>query len=256
MLRLMARKTKASLMVEGKLPSEGLVSLGEEEGEAEGLAAHLARELLAVLPAPSPSPTAHAAPGQQEESSVPHADEDVIAELETLFAPTPVASASVPQLADAACPDDGGEVGKVSSRATGKETAEDGASVALPMKQAQALESQPAMVVSAGSSTSEEEAAPVQRPAVTAAPDAVAQHSTPRLVFGCLEQIRQARPAVRPRRRARSADGVAVTAQPTLWDTATSQAEPPDTSSPSDRPAALCWSALEQATFQQGSLWE
>lgn len=255
MLRLMARKTKASLMVEGKLPSEGLVSLGEEEGEAEGLAAHLARELLAVLPAPSPA--AQAAPGQQEKPSLPRADEDVLAELETLFAPLPTPVAAAPEHADSPGPQER-ELIEVSSQAEGKETAEGVASVALPMNQA--LESQPARGVSAGSSTSGGEAtpvpAPVQRPPVTAAPDAVAQHSTPRLVFGCLEQIRQARPAVCTRRRTRS-NGVAVTAQPTLWDTAASEAEPPDTTSPqSDRPAALYWSALEQATRKQGSLWK
>jgi hypothetical protein len=250
MLRLMARKTKASLMVEGKLPSEGLVSLGEEEGEAEGLAAHLARELLAVLPAPSPA--ALAAPGEQEAPSLPRADEDVIAELETLFAPLPTPVAAAPQLADSPRAQQRAVI-EVSSRAERRQTAEGVTSAALPEQHVP--HPQTAMGVSAGSSTSGGEAAPVQRPPVTAAPDAVAQHSTPRLVFGGLEQIQQARPAARTRGRSRSS-GVAVTAQPTLWDTATSEAEPPDTPPQSDRPAALYWSVLEQATLQQGSLWE
>ena len=50
LLRLMAKKMKASLMVEGKLPGEGLVSFGEEEGEDEGdMMLNLAREVLAAM---------------------------------------------------------------------------------------------------------------------------------------------------------------------------------------------------------------
>jgi hypothetical protein len=72
-----------------------------------------------------------------------------------------------------------------------------------------------------------------------------AQQRKTRLVFGCLEQIQQAKPA-RKRGRARS-DGVAHTAQPTLWAPATLQGEPPD-ESPSQtgkkRFAGLSWSKL------------
>jgi hypothetical protein len=50
LLRLMAKKMKASLMVEGKLPGEGLVSFGEDEGEDEGdMMLNLAREVLAAM---------------------------------------------------------------------------------------------------------------------------------------------------------------------------------------------------------------
>jgi len=55
LLRLMARKMKASLMVEGKLPGEGLVSFGEEDAEDEhDLYVQLAREVLASLEAGTP----------------------------------------------------------------------------------------------------------------------------------------------------------------------------------------------------------
>jgi hypothetical protein len=50
LLRLLALKMKASLMVEGKLPGEGLVTFGEEESENETeMVLHLAREILASL---------------------------------------------------------------------------------------------------------------------------------------------------------------------------------------------------------------
>ena len=50
LLRLMAKKMQASLMVEGKLPGEGLVSFGEQEDEDEqDLYVQLAREVLASL---------------------------------------------------------------------------------------------------------------------------------------------------------------------------------------------------------------
>lgn len=48
LLRLLALKMKASLMVEGKLPGEGLVTFGEEDSENETeMVLHLAREILA-----------------------------------------------------------------------------------------------------------------------------------------------------------------------------------------------------------------
>ncbi len=50
LLHLMAKKMKASLMVEGKLPGEGLVSFGEQDDEDEGdMMLQLAREVLATL---------------------------------------------------------------------------------------------------------------------------------------------------------------------------------------------------------------
>src|SRR2546429_7823147 len=50
LLRLLALKMKASLMVEGKLPGEGLVSFGDEEAENETeMILHLAREILANM---------------------------------------------------------------------------------------------------------------------------------------------------------------------------------------------------------------
>jgi hypothetical protein len=50
LLRLMAKKMQASLMVEGKLPGEGLVSFGEQEDEDEqDIYVQLAREVLASL---------------------------------------------------------------------------------------------------------------------------------------------------------------------------------------------------------------
>ncbi len=56
LLRLMALKMKASLMVEGKLPGEGLVSFGEEEAENETeMILHLAREILANMQEGKPS---------------------------------------------------------------------------------------------------------------------------------------------------------------------------------------------------------
>ena len=52
LLRLMSEKMKASLMVEGQLPGEGLVSFGEEEAEDESdMYVQLAREVLANLEA-------------------------------------------------------------------------------------------------------------------------------------------------------------------------------------------------------------
>jgi hypothetical protein len=52
LLRLMSDKMRASLMVEGQLPGEGLVSFGEEETEDESdLYVQLAREVLASLEA-------------------------------------------------------------------------------------------------------------------------------------------------------------------------------------------------------------
>jgi len=264
MVRLMARKTKASLMVEGKLPSDGLVSLGEEEGEADGLAARLARELLAVLPVPSSAAQAsqdtlrQRASEEQEEASVPATPEDVFAELETLFASAPTPAASAPEAAEATGPQQDGEEVAVASRAedvqTGEATGEGTSVAALPGPGASAPEPQPAMGMCAESSTSLVEAAPEERPPVTTtALDAVAQHRTPRLVFGSLQQIQQARPA---RRRGRSrANGVAHMAQPTLWDIATSQAEPPDFPQSGEQ-EALVGLLQEQATLQQGSLWE
>ena len=50
LLRLMAKKMQASLMVEGKLPGEGLVSFGEQEDDDEqDMYVQLAREVLASL---------------------------------------------------------------------------------------------------------------------------------------------------------------------------------------------------------------
>jgi Uncharacterised methyltransferase family (DUF6094) len=55
LLRLMAQKMKASLMVEGKLPGEGLVSFGEEESESESdMFVQLARQILANIEADRP----------------------------------------------------------------------------------------------------------------------------------------------------------------------------------------------------------
>ena len=56
LLGLMARKMKASLMVEGKLPGEGLVSFGEEETEDDhDMYVQLAREVLASLEDETPT---------------------------------------------------------------------------------------------------------------------------------------------------------------------------------------------------------
>lgn len=50
LLHLMGRKTLSSLMVEGKIATEGLVSLGVQEEEEEGdITGQLAREMLAAL---------------------------------------------------------------------------------------------------------------------------------------------------------------------------------------------------------------
>jgi hypothetical protein len=50
LLYLMARKTQSSLMVEGRIATEGLVSLGFEEEEDEGeIMARMAREMLTAL---------------------------------------------------------------------------------------------------------------------------------------------------------------------------------------------------------------
>ncbi len=55
LLKLMSQKMKASLMVEGKLPGEGLVSFGEEESENEtDLFVQLARQILANIEAGQP----------------------------------------------------------------------------------------------------------------------------------------------------------------------------------------------------------
>ena len=56
LLRLMALKMKASLMVEGKLQGEGLVSFGEEEAESETeMILHLAREIMVNMREGKPS---------------------------------------------------------------------------------------------------------------------------------------------------------------------------------------------------------
>jgi hypothetical protein len=50
LLHLMARKAQASLMVEGKIPTEGLVSLGFDEEEDEGdIMGRMAREMVEAL---------------------------------------------------------------------------------------------------------------------------------------------------------------------------------------------------------------
>ena len=67
LLRLMAQKTKASLMVEGKLPGEGLVSFGEEESESEtDMFVQLARQILANIEADRPREKAEEARELQE----------------------------------------------------------------------------------------------------------------------------------------------------------------------------------------------
>ena len=68
LLRLMAQKMKASLMVEGKLPGEGLVSFGEEEGgESEtDMFVQLARQILANIEADRPREKAEEARELQE----------------------------------------------------------------------------------------------------------------------------------------------------------------------------------------------
>ena len=81
LLRLMAQKMKASLMVEGKLPGEGLVSFGEdEENEDESdLMVRLAREVLASL-------EQHQQPTTDSVgTSVSAGEEDMATELDTLF---------------------------------------------------------------------------------------------------------------------------------------------------------------------------
>ncbi|GHO59191.1 DUF6094 domain-containing protein [Ktedonobacter robiniae] len=59
LLQLMSKKMKMSLMVEGKLPGEGLVSFGEEDSENESdMVVQLARQVLANLEAERPTRTA------------------------------------------------------------------------------------------------------------------------------------------------------------------------------------------------------
>ncbi|GHO49170.1 DUF6094 domain-containing protein [Ktedonospora formicarum] len=61
LLELMAKKMKMSLMVEGKLPGEGLVSFGEEDDDNESdVVVQLARQVLANLEAEHPTRTVEA----------------------------------------------------------------------------------------------------------------------------------------------------------------------------------------------------
>jgi hypothetical protein len=83
--------------------------------------------------------------GEREEPPVPCADEDVLADLQTLFAPT-TSAAPVPEVADPTSPQDGEGV----------------ASVALPMQQA--LSPQTERAVCTESSTATVEASQAETP--------------------------------------------------------------------------------------------